>query len=218
MGLNCGCPIAEAIPSIVIGECNENVGQVQKVMFQRLFESAGVLNEVNDPQLKASWTALLSAANATKVAITPYLQGPTSEPGAARKFGGGNATVGGVEVVIGREPSTFTASFHMLKQSIVAALKGYMCENVGVYLVDEFGRIIGKNIGTEAVPVLTAIPVRALFIGDKKLGGLEEPDSNAIEWTFEPNWSDTLFIVTPTDFNPLTDLAYVAPTTTTTTV
>ena len=50
------------------------------------------------------------------------------------------------------------------------------------------------------------IPVRSFFVGDKTHGGLEAPDSNAIQWTFLPNYSDDLAIVTPADFNPLTDL------------
>ena len=50
------------------------------------------------------------------------------------------------------------------------------------------------------------IPVRALFVSDKGHGGLEAPDSNTIQWSFLPNYSDDLVIVAPSDFNPLTDL------------
>ena len=53
------------------------------------------------------------------------------------------------------------------------------------------------------------IPIRSLFVGDKTLGGLEAPDSNAIQWQFKPNWSDDLAIVEPA-FNPLTDLKVTA--------
>ena len=49
------------------------------------------------------------------------------------------------------------------------------------------------------------IPVRTLFVSDKTHGGLDTPDSNIISWTFAPNYSDGLKIVTP-EFNPLTDL------------
>ena len=51
------------------------------------------------------------------------------------------------------------------------------------------------------------IPIGKLFVGDKKLGGFEEPDSNTIEWSFFPNWSDNLYIIKreTMDFNPLTD-------------
>jgi hypothetical protein len=47
-------------------------------------------------------------------------------------------------------------------------------------------------------------------VGDKNLGGFDAPDGNAISWSFPPNWSDNLVIVTPSDFNPLTDLVNAA--------
>jgi hypothetical protein len=218
MGLNCGCPQASALPYVEISACSESIGQVQKVIFQRMYASTGVKNAVASPTIKASWTALMSATGATKAVISPYVQNPSTEPGAARKFGGGNATVNGQEIMIGRESTAFTASMYNVKQVTIAQLKQFMCEEeIGVYLLDEFGRIIGSNSGTVDTPVLSPLQIRSLFVGDKKLGGLEEPDANTIEWSFVPNWSDTMYIVTPTDFNPISDLVNVAPTTTTTT-
>ena len=80
-----------------------------------------------------------------------------------------------------------------------------MCENVGVFLIDENGNIGCLKDGEAYEP----IPIGKLFVGDKKLGGFEEPDSNTIEWSFFPNWSDKLVILKSAemDFNPLTDLA-----------
>ena len=79
-----------------------------------------------------------------------------------------------------------------------------------MYLIDENGNIgaITDDDGTNYMP----IPVGKFFVGDKKLGGFEEPDSNAIEWSFFPNWSDNLEIIKSTelDYNPLTDLANAA--------
>ena len=74
------------------------------------------------------------------------------------------------------------------------------------YLIDENGHIGAHEVDGGYAP----IPIGKLFIGDKKLGGFEEPDSNTIEWSFFPNWSDKLVKVEPTDYNPLTDLANVA--------
>ena len=71
--------------------------------------------------------------------------------------------------------------------------------------VDDNGNIEAIKDETTAT-TFYPIPIRSLFIGDKNHGGLEEPDSNAISWTFLPNYSDNLAIVAPTDFNPLTDL------------
>jgi hypothetical protein len=210
MSLLCNCPAGTALSNIPISECLESFGQVQKVIFQRIYSGAGTKNSfvaaTASPKLKASWTAVLSAANGTKVVPSPYIQAPTIEAGAARTYGGGNETLGGVEIIIGREPTSFTGNILRSAQDTIAALKTFMCENVGVYLVDEFGRI-GMLVDNRKTPAkYFPIPIQGLFVGDKSLGGLEAPDMNAISWKFFPNWSDNLVIVTPTDFNALTDL------------
>lgn len=206
MGLNCGCPAGAHIPDLEIAECKEGMGQVQKIAFQRIYKTAGTLNAVEDPTKKASWSTLFSAADGTKVVVTPYVNNPTSEPGAARTFGGGNQTVGGIEIIIGREPTTFTGTFYEQSQKTIAQLKQMMCENVGVYLIDENGNIGCLVDDLDDPTSYMPIPIGKLFIGDKKLGGFEEPDSNTIEWSFFPNWSDKFYIIKQgtMDFNPLT--------------
>lgn len=208
MGLNCGCPAGAHIADLEINECKESMGQVQKVIFQRIYKTAGEKNSVADPLKKATFTPMFSAADGTKMTISPYIQGPTSEPGAARTFGGGNQTLGGIEITIGREPTTFSATIYQESQKTIAALKEYMCENIGVWLIDENGNI-GCLVDNVAKPTAyMPIPIGKLFVGDKKLGGFEEPDSNSIEWAFFPNWSDNFHIIKrdKLDFNPLTDL------------
>lgn len=210
MGLNCGCPAGPYLGDLDIVECKESLGQVQKVIFTRLYGDDGQLNFIEGAPTKASMTALLTAKDSTRIIISPYLQGPTAEPGAARTFGGGNQTLGGVEIIIGREPTTFTATIYQESQKTIKQLKSYMCENVGVYLIDENGNMAGLIVDSIAgdASELYPIPIGKLFVGDKKLGGFEEPDSNTIEWSFFPNWSDNLHIVKreTLDFNPLTDL------------
>ena len=211
MGLNCGCPAGEHLADLEIAECKESLGQIQKVLIQRVYNTAGVKNTVSadDIKAKAQMTPLLSAADGTKLIVSPYIQNPTTEPGAARTFGGGNQTLGGIELVIGREPTTFTGIIYQEAQSTVKTMKEYSCENIGVYLVDENGNIgaLSEDDGKNLMP----IPVGKFFVGDKKLGGFEEPDSNAIEWNFFPNWSDNLVIIkgTDLDYSPLTDLVNV---------
>lgn len=208
----CKCPASTALADIPAVTCIESFGQIQKVAFQRIYSSGTTKNSFTTSasiDKKASWTALLSANDSTKVVVSPYIQAPTSEAGAARTFGGGNETLGGVEEVIGREPTTFSAVLRRIPQSVIKALKELQCEswsdNLGVYLFDDNGNI--EALQDETTPTTYyPIPIRALFIGDKAHGGLEEPDSNAISWTFLPNYSDNLAIVAPDDFNPLTDL------------
>lgn len=207
MGLNCGCPIGAHIADLTIEECKESMGQIQKVAFQRVYKTAGALNSIDDPTKKASFSALFTAADGTKMIVSPYIQGPTSEPGAARTFGGGNQTLGGIEIVIGREPTTFSAMIYQESQKTIAQMKQYMCENVGVWLIDENGNLGCLVNEVDSSVKYTPIPISKLFIGDKKLGGFEEPDSNSIEWSFFPNWSDKFYIVERKrmDFNPLTE-------------
>lgn len=213
MGLNCSCPASAALTAITIEDCVEDIGQVQKLVFQRLKQADGTVNKfviaTANPNVLASWTPLIAAADGTKVVASPFVQNPEVEAGAPRTYGGGNQTVGGIEIIVGREPTSFTSMVLRTKQrSTIKELKKLSCEaaanNLGVFLVDEHGRITGKtNSGeTEVYP----IPVRSLFVGDKKIGGLEEPDSNVLSFQLLPNWSDDLFLVTPSDFNALEDL------------
>lgn len=38
MGLNCGCPVGKHLNDLEIAECKESFGQIQKVIFTRLFK------------------------------------------------------------------------------------------------------------------------------------------------------------------------------------
>jgi len=210
MGLLSGCPRGAALNAVPIENCVESVGQVQKLAFQRLRKADGTKNFFDvataDPTAVASWTPLLAAADDTRVVQTPFIAQPEFEPGAARKYGGGNATLGGIEIVIGRESTAVSAMLLRTAQKTIKALKTYMVEEVGVYLVDEYGRIIAVGDGAEPATKVYPIPINGLFIGDKKLGGLEDIDSNAVEFGLYPNWSDNLVIITPADFDALNDL------------
>lgn len=209
--ITCSCPAAASLETIPAVKCTESFGQIQKVAFQRLTNDQGQKNSFTadgEITVLASWTPKLAAADSTKIVVSPYIQAPTNEAGAARTFGGGNETLGGIEEIIGREPNPFSGVLRKIPQDVIKAMKSLQCEsaadNLGVYLFDENGRI--EAIRDEAADTtFYPIPIRSLFIGDKSHGGLEAPDSNAISWSFLPNYSDNLAIVTPS-FNPLTDL------------
>lgn len=213
--ITCTCPAATAITDIDAVTCPENFGQIQKIAFQRLYSSGSTKNlfDTSDSAATitklAAWETFTAASDSTKIVVTPYINNPTSEAGAARTIGGGNESVGGIEEVIGSEPTTFTAQLNGFPQSIIAQMKELMCEakvgNLGVYLFNENGQIAALQDATTSTTYYP-IPIRALFVGDKAFGGLENVDTNALSFSFLPNWSDQLAIVTPSDFNPLTDL------------
>ena len=141
--ITCQCPQSAALQTIPANGCPESFGQIQKVAFQRISKDSGEKNAFTSDAaigLKASWTALMAANDSTKVVISPYIQAPTTEAGAARTFGGGNETLGGVEQVIGREPTAFTGVIRSVAQSVIKAMKSLQCEatndNLGVYLFE----------------------------------------------------------------------------------
>ena len=215
----CSCPAASALSTIPAVTCVESFGQIQKVAFMRLKKADGTVNSFVDGSSTgidklAAWTAKMALTDGGKVVISPYIQAPTSEAGEARTFGGGNETLGGVELVIGRNPTSFSGVFRAVPQAIIKVIKELQCEaqadNLGVILFDENGNIEAVKgstlVESTATPTYFPIPIRSLFVSDKTHGGLEAPDSNNISWTFLPNFSDDLAIVAPTDFNPLTDL------------
>ena len=209
--ITCKCPAEAKLTTIPAVTCTESFGQIQKIAFQRLTTNGAKNSFTSATPITtlASWSSLLTANDSTKIVVSPFVQAPTNEAGAARTFGGGNETLNGIEEIIGREPSTFSAVLRRIPQSTIKIMKELQCDsyadNLGVFLFDEAGNIealADPNTSGTYYP----IPVRSLFIGDKSHGGLESPDSNTISWSFLPNYSDDLAIVTPTDFNPLTDL------------
>lgn len=211
MSLICQCPAAAAIATIPNVTCPENFGQIQKVAFQRLRKADGTANKFTSEAsilLKASWAALMTAADGSKVVISPYINAPADSGGDARLTSGGNDDLGGIPTVLGGNPVQFEGSLRSIPQSVIKTMKELECEaaadNLGVFLFDENGKIEAVKGATDGD--YSPIPIRALFIGSKIHGNYDAKDSNAISWQYPDNYSDDLVILSPTDFNPLTDL------------
>lgn len=209
MSLVCQCPAATAIVSPGNVTCPVNFGQIQKVALTRLTLSDGTRNgfaQTADIKLLASWSSKLSAADSAKVVVTPYIYAPTDSGGDPRLTSGGNDNLGGIQEVLGGEPVQFTGQLRSIPQDVAAALRSLACEanvgNLGVFLFDENGRIEAIKDGTTYYP----IPIRGFYVGSKIHGNYDAKDHNVIQWAYPDNYSDGLEIVTPTDFNPLTDL------------
>lgn len=212
MSLICQCPAAAAISTIPNVACPENFGQIQKVAFQRLKKADGTKNSFTSTAAitaLASWTALLAAADGSKIVVSPYINAPADSGGDARLTSGGNDDLGGIPQVLGGNPVQFDGQLRSVPQSVIKTMKELMCEaqagNLGVFLFDENGKIEAIQDATTATTYYP-IPIRALFIGSKIHGNFDAKDMNAIQWQYPDNYSDNLAIVTPTDFNPLTDL------------
>ena len=211
MSLICQCPAAAAITTIPNVTCPENFGQIQKVAFQRLTKADGTRNSFTSTAsilLKASWTALLAAADGSKIVVSPYINAPADSGGDVRLSAGGNDDLGGIAEVLGGNPVQFDGQIRSVPQSVIKVMKELQCEanagNLGVYLFDENGKI--EAIQSETSGTYYPIPIRGLFIGSKLHGNFDAKDMNLIQWSYPDNYSDDLVILKPTDFNPLTDL------------
>ena len=212
MSLICQCPAAAAMTTIPAVTCPENFGQIQKVAFQRLKKADGTKNSFTSAAsilLLASWAAQLAAADGGKIVVSPYINAPADSGGDARRTGGGNDDLGGIAEVLGGNPVQFDGSLRSVPQSVIKVMKELECEakagNLGVFLFDENGKIQAVK-DPVAASTYYPIPIRSLFIGSLIHGNFDAKDSNAISWMYPDNYSDDLAIVTPSDFNPLTDL------------
>ena len=210
----CTCPAAAALTSISKITCAQDFGQIQKMAFQRIYSTGTTRNSFVGtgtplaPTITtlAAWQALLTSTTGTKVVVTPYVENPTPDGGDAITFGGGNQTLGGIVKTIGRNPINMTFDLRQFPQSVIKEMKALMCElELGVYLFNADGKIAAIQDPTTPTTYYP-IPIRNLFVGDLMLNGLETPDSNALSFSFPPDYSDDLAIVTPSDFNPLLDL------------
>ena len=204
----CNCPAATSIPDVPNSGCPQDFGQIQKLIFQRIFSTGTTKNSMTlaNAKLKATWTAFFAAIDGTKMVITPFVSAPTADGGDAITYGGGNDTIGGATMVIGRNPVTMAFALRQYVQALVKALKSLQCEDaLGVYFVNGEGAIMGISDGTNLMPV--PIVGGTFFVSDLKLNGLDTPDNNDMSFALLPNWSDDAAIVVGTDFNALTDFA-----------
>ena len=190
------------LPPIPNMTCGIRYGQVQKVAFTRVGNLFGDANPITD---LASWTAFLAAEDSTKIVVTPYVEAPTMEGGDEKTFGGGNATLDGIIMVLGSQPIRMSFALRNYPQTIISALKVLTkIKDLGVFLFNDNGGIICLQEDGTYLP----IPIRALFVGDLILSGRTQPDRNTMKFSFKSNYSDKLVVVKP-DFSPINDLTNI---------
>ena len=215
---NC-CPAAATLPDTIAESCAQNFGQIQKIIFQRLYDgstrnkftaSGESETPAGDATLFATWSAEKAATktvgsstepNGARITVTPFIEAPADDGGDARTYGdGSNDTLNGAGIIIGSNPVNFTCRLNGKKQDIVANLQKLMCEalsnNLGVYLVNENGNIEGiAEPGTGTAVDWYPIPIQKLFVSDKLHGNWDGPDYNNLSFSFAPGYSDKLDVL-----------------------
>jgi len=127
MGLICACDAA-ALPNLVDVTCPQDLDQVVRIAFQfnqngtPTFDNATPITEL------ASWTALLSASDATKITVSPALSNtviPASE--ASRSAENSNESVNGLGFYHGEDNIRITSEIVSAPQAVIDALDDYSC-------------------------------------------------------------------------------------------
>lgn len=207
--LNCVCPLAAAIPSFAAQDCPENIGQIQKLVFQVGQSTAPFDSSVpaNDQNLLSVWTAYKSATDSTKIAVTPFIGGdPIIGAGAAITTGGGdNSTLNGVEQVEGKNPAPFTCFYRSQNAAFQTTMENLFCwqDQLTVYFILVGGRIMAESVTTTAIK---GFRIQTPTILDVENNGFGTDDRNAVSFYMPAGWSKNRVIFTPSGFNPLTQL------------
>lgn len=208
--MDCLCPRPAALTTVNRVTCPENLGQIQRIAIRRAVSAAAFDAATNDIETLASWTALLEAADDTKIVITPYLENfiiPQAEP--ITRGGGDNTTVDGVQKVLGAGAITATGNLVGVPVEIIEQLRELMCEpELEVFLFNQYGRIICRNADPEAAPgaeKYRGIPIQSFFVPFPGNNGLNTEDESILRFSFAEDWAKNRVIITP-DFNLKTAL------------
>lgn len=211
--MNCDCPLPSEIPTISAVTCGENIGQIQKMIFQRRGYSFTGLNTID---LQASWDTLLSAVDDTKVTATPFrfldsVVIPQNE--AITEGGNDNTTVNGAIRVLGTGNVTVTGMLTSVPAKQVAEIRSILgCEtDIVVYFVNQYNQIIGvDNSAAQDGSSITGFRIarNSGFVSDAGNEGLNTLDKAMLQFNFEKqNWRDSIIFTTPeATFDPLNDI------------
>ena len=197
MSLTVCCPVATTLENAVttLNPCQSDVGQIQKLIFWRTGNS---IASVATAIIQTTWDVLLVATGDTKAVVTPFVNNPDIPPGDPREYGGGNETRWGAVLRKGGQSPVLSFTLIAEDQDIIVLLKSLRCEGIEVLFINEANQIIYSDVG-DVVAGFPVVP-NSLFVGDKKIGGLEEWDTNLLIFNLQPNWSDTAEITAATDF------------------
>lgn len=203
--LGCSCPAPASLVSIPNFDCKENLGQIQRLVFQRrgwVFQSEDGIGGIT---VKASWDPLITSTGNDKIVCTPFVEGfsiPSGEP--ITEGGGDNSTLDGAEIVLGAGSITSEGFFRSIPSHVAEALQALNCEgDLAVYMVNEYGQLIAEEHVTGKY---RPFPVNFVWIGDPSNEGKNTHDKTPIRMNFIGGWRKKLRLLTPGDFDAKYDL------------
>lgn len=187
------CPIPTYLDSAItsLNPCPVDCGQIQKAIFWR----QGNYLTVASALTATSWNTLLIATDDTKAIVTPFIHSFELPLPNAREH---PETRDGATLRKGSHSTKIEKKFYAEDQDVIRSLKKLKCEALEVIFVNEAGQFIysDREGDFRGFPIVSG----SMFIGDKRLGGYSDWDSNKMIFNLEPSWSDSLEISESTTF------------------
>lgn len=208
MSLTSSCPLPAALVSVPESSCPFRLDQIAKVAFQQI-QSSGYMTETT-VLLKATWTALLAAIDATKVVLSPPINNlviPVSQ--LASEGGNDNTTLGGVRNVKGLQMITITGQLLNISDATKKALQELFdfsrspapgITQLWAYFLTTDGRVIYKKNTTNVL----GFEVYNVTVSDIGSEGFNKDNVCDFSMDLLGGWSDGIAYLQLTDFKAMT--------------
>jgi hypothetical protein len=202
------CPAPTAIATIPATSCPIRWDQVQKMLIRRI--SGAQALTTSTVLLSATITPLLSAADSTKLIVSPFIHDfkiPQSE--VLKEGGNDNTTINGVPTLRGLGFVGATGMLKNISAAAAAKIRAITPEtatapgetNIEALFVNKDGKVIAQNPASTTVK---GFPIYNLALTDVGSEGFGKDNIYNLSFDLAPGWSEYHAMYTPTDWNALT--------------
>jgi hypothetical protein len=208
MSLTISCPLPAVLTAVPESACPFRFDQISKIAFQQI-QTAGFMTTTTI-LLKATWTALLAAVDATKIVLSPPINNCIIPPSELNAEGGNdNTTIGGVRKINGLNMVQVTGQLLNISDATKLAMQALFdftkapapgVTKLWAYFFTTDGKVIFKKSTLNAL----GIEIYNLYVTDPGSEGYNK--DNICNFGFEMlgGWSDGIEILTLTDFKAMT--------------
>jgi hypothetical protein len=212
------CPLPAALTAIVQPACPFRFDQIVRMAFQRR-QAAGAepFPTLVGLQTLANWTALLAAADSTKIVVSPIFSSlviPSSE--ALTSGGNDNTTFAGIREYNGEGAVTVTGQFKNLspasKRSLDLLAQESLAGSTGTtnltgffFNKDGYSFQVNPLAAGVATTKYKGFEIYNFRIGTPGSEGLNSPNVLPFSFDLKSDWFDYATSVKP-NFDPLTEI------------
>lgn len=203
------CPAPAFLESIPIGTCPIRWDQIQKFLLRRISGRADLTKA--SIILSATITPLLTAADDTKILVTPFLSNVLIPQGEVLTEGGNdNTTLNGIPQLRGLGFVGGTAQIKNANSDTVDTLRLITPEtavqpgqtDIEVIFVTKDGKLVVREESGSGSRV-EGFPIYNFVVTDVGSQGFAQDNINNISFSLAPGWSERHRLLTPSDYTAL---------------